>query len=248
MEERFLHRQEERKALGKTRKLTYKRDIESYLTDMETLNYNVCLVGTPLRILLRDGLSEDLQYRLSTTKREPRNDIDYVESVRSVGLAMEELLMLQKKHSLKDSSSGLKKKDNKRKRQEEGDQKEDKPKDRGSGAKSGSKKPKKEDKATGQTPVHTDKKKALEGIAPSLVEKQFEMGKCARCGMDNHAWKFCRKSIVSSSSKGKKPKPKDDHPKDVSSAAGAGGDEAKGRVFESRRVYEVDSNDEMIMD
>jgi hypothetical protein len=68
MEERFLDRQEERKALGKMRELKYKGDIESYLTDMETLNYKVCLVGTSWRTILRDGLSEDLQYCLSTTK------------------------------------------------------------------------------------------------------------------------------------------------------------------------------------
>jgi len=68
MKERFLDRQEERKALGKMRELKYKGDIKSYLTAMETLNYNVCLVGTPWRTLLRDGLSEDLQYCLSTTK------------------------------------------------------------------------------------------------------------------------------------------------------------------------------------
>jgi len=68
MVERFLDRQEERKALGKMRELKYKGDIESYLTDMETLNCKVCLVGTPWRNLLRDGLSEDLQYRLSTTE------------------------------------------------------------------------------------------------------------------------------------------------------------------------------------
>jgi hypothetical protein len=61
---------------------------------METLNYEVCLVGTPWRTLLRDGLSEDLQYLLSTTKRKPRNDIDYVETVQRVGLAMEEFLIL----------------------------------------------------------------------------------------------------------------------------------------------------------
>jgi len=60
MEERFLDRQEERKALDKIRELKYKGDIESYLTDMETLNYKVGLVGTPSRTLLRDGLSEDL--------------------------------------------------------------------------------------------------------------------------------------------------------------------------------------------
>jgi len=66
--------------------------------------------------------------------------------------------------------------------------------------------------------------------------------------MDNHAWKFCRKSIVFSSSNGKRPKPKDDHPKNVSSAAGEGGDKPKVQVSASRQVYEVDSNDEMIMD
>jgi len=68
MEERFLDRQEERNALDKMRELNYKRDIESYLTDMETLYVKVGLMGTPWRTLLRDGLSDDLQYHLSTTK------------------------------------------------------------------------------------------------------------------------------------------------------------------------------------
>jgi len=63
MEEIFLNRQEERKALDKMRELKYMGDVESYLTDMETLKYKVCLVRTPWRTLLRDGLSEDLQYR-----------------------------------------------------------------------------------------------------------------------------------------------------------------------------------------
>jgi hypothetical protein len=72
MEERFLDRQGERKALAKMRELKYKGDIESYLMDMETLNYKVCLVGTPWWALLRDGRSEYLQYHLSTTKREPQ--------------------------------------------------------------------------------------------------------------------------------------------------------------------------------
>ena len=68
MEERFLDRQEGRKALGKMSELRHKGDIESYLTDMETLNYKVCLVGTCWRTLLRDRLSEDFQYRLSTAQ------------------------------------------------------------------------------------------------------------------------------------------------------------------------------------
>jgi len=137
------------------------------------------------------GFQKISNIALATTKQEPRNDIDFVESVRRVGLAMEEYLMLQKKHSLKDSSASLQKQDRKRKHQEEGDPREDKPKDCGSGGKSGSKKPRKEDKTKDQTPVHMDKKKALEGIAPSLVEERFNKGECARCGMDNHAWKFC---------------------------------------------------------
>jgi hypothetical protein len=66
--------------------------------------------------------------------------------------------------------------------------------------------------------------------------------------MDNHAWKFSRKSIVSSSSQGKRPKPKDDHPKEALSMAGAEENNPKAQVSASRGVYEVDSNDEMIMD
>jgi len=191
MEERFLDRQEERKALGTMRELKYKGHIESYLTDMETLNYKVCLVGTPWRTLLWDGLSEELQCSLSTTKREVWNDIDHVETVRRVAVAMEEYLMLQKKQSLKDNSSSFKIKDKKKKRHDEGDQREDKPKDHGSAGKSGSKKPKKEDKNKGQTPVHTDRKIALERIAPSPVKARFEKGEFTHCGMDNNAWKFC---------------------------------------------------------
>jgi hypothetical protein len=45
--------------------------------------------------------------------------------------------MLPKKHSSKDSSTGLRKKDKKRQHQEEGDQREGKPKDCGSGGKAG---------------------------------------------------------------------------------------------------------------
>jgi len=176
MDEWFLDRPWQMKAIGKMRELKYKGDIESYLTDMEMLNYKVFLVGNPWRSLRIDGRSENLQCCLSTTKQEPRNDIDYVESVRRVWLAMKEFLMLQNKHSSKDSSVRIKKKDKKRKQQEEGDQREDKPNDRGSGGKSGSKKPKKEDKTKSQTSVHTDKQKALEGIAPSLVEARFEKG------------------------------------------------------------------------
>jgi hypothetical protein len=66
--------------------------------------------------------------------------------------------------------------------------------------------------------------------------------------MDNHVWKCCRKSIVSSYSEGKRPKHKDVAPNNVSSAAGAGGDKPNSQVSASRRVNEVDSNAEMIMD
>jgi len=53
---------------------------------------------------------------------------------------------------------------------------------------------------------------------------------------------------VGSFSKGKQPKPKDDHPKDFSSAAGVAGYKHRVQVFASRQIYDVDSNDEMIID
>jgi hypothetical protein len=141
--------------------------------------------------------------------------------------------MLQKRHSLKDNSPSQRKKNKNRKRQYEGDQREDKPKDHGLGGMYGSKKTKKEDRTWSHTPIHTDLKKDLEGSAPSLVEAQFGKGKCARCDMDNHGWKFCWNSVVSSSSKGKTPKPKDDDPTDVLSAAGANGSTPKAQVSAS---------------
>jgi len=170
MEERFFNRQEDRQALCKMRQLKYKGDIESYLTEIEALNYKVCLVSTPWRILLRDGHSEDIHYRRSATKRKPLSDIKYFQSVRRVGPAMEEYLMLQKKQSSKDNCSSFKINSRKRKHQDEGEQREEKPKDRGLVGKSRCQKSKTEDKTKGQTPVHMDKKKALDEIAPSLVE------------------------------------------------------------------------------
>jgi hypothetical protein len=53
---------------------------------------------------------------------------------------------------------------------------------------------------------------------------------------------------MSSSFNVKTPKPKDDHLYDVLSLAGAGGDKPKAQVPASRWVYEVDSDDDMIMD
>jgi hypothetical protein len=91
-------------------------------------------------------------------------------------------------------------------------------------------------------------KYGLEGIAPALVPKQFEQGECACCGMDKHTWKFSRKSIVSSACNGKTTKCKADQPMDVSSLAGAGWDKPKAQMSASIKVYEVDSNDEMLMD
>jgi len=71
------------------REVKYKGDIKSYLMDMETLNYKVCLIGTTWRTWFRDAPSENHQYRQSTTKREPWNDINYVDSVWMVGREMD---------------------------------------------------------------------------------------------------------------------------------------------------------------
>jgi hypothetical protein len=54
--------------------------------------------------------------------------------------------------------------------------------------------------------------------------------------------------MLASSSKGKMPKSKDDHPEDVMSAVGAAAKVLKAQVSGSRQVYNVGSNDEMITD
>jgi hypothetical protein len=127
-----------------------------------------------------------------------------------------------------------------------GGQREDKPKDRRSGGKSGFKKLKELDMINCQTPLHTDKKEAQQGIASSLVDVQFEKGQCAPCGMDNHGCKFSRKSIVSSSRKRNSPKPKNDHAKDVWSTAGEDGNKPKPQATRFRLDYEANPNDERI--
>jgi len=48
------------------------------------------------------------------------------------------------------------------------------------GGKDGTTKPKNAAKMRGQNPVHTDNMKALEVIAPSFVEAQFENSEAAR--------------------------------------------------------------------
>jgi len=169
MEKRFLDRQEERKALGMISKLKLKGDIESYLMDMETLNYKVCLGSTHCWTLLTDGLSKELQYCLSTATWERQNGINYVERVRIVWLAMEGYLRLQMKQSSEDNCSSLRKKDKHRQYYNEEEWRNNTPKAHGSEWKSDSNNPNKQDKTRGRTPVHTNENKALEGIALSFL-------------------------------------------------------------------------------
>jgi len=154
-----------------------------------------------------------------------------VERFPRVGLAMEGYMMLQMKHSSKDNSSRHEKKAKKRKCQDKGDQREDKPKDYGSGRKSGCKKSRNEDKTKGQTPVHMEMKNVLEGIAPSLVEAQV-----GRANVLVEVWitmhghsainLLCPHPLKA---KGQK----HDHPKGFSSMAGAAGSKSKVQVSAS---------------
>jgi len=132
--------------------------------------------------------------------------------------------------------------------QDEGDQRKYKPKEYGSGGKSVSQKLQKEDKTKSQTAAHTEKKKPLEEIAPSLLEAWFENGDCARSGKENYRWKFCWQSILYISSKGKWPKSKNGHEKDSSFAAGTAGNQPQVEVSASQRVNVVDLTNKKIID
>jgi len=74
---------------------------------------------------------------------------------------------------------------------QEGDQHEDQPQVCGSGGKSGSKKPQKMVKTKDQTPVHMNTKKALEGMATSVVDVLFEKVECVPGVIDSLVLDFC---------------------------------------------------------
>jgi len=65
--------------------------------------------------------------------------------------------------------------------------------------------------------------------------------------MDNHGLNFWRKSNVASSTNVERPKANNDDLKDVSSAAGGGGNMPNPQVSPSRRISDVAYNHEMTM-
>jgi hypothetical protein len=249
MEERFVDKQEEEKSLRRMNDLKYTGDIEDYLTKMETLNFRVCLSGTSYIHSLKQGMNEEILDRMSTAEVPPKDDTAFIELMRRVGVSYEDRLAEKNRsHQNRDNSQG--KKGNKRKRDEHQGQdknQEKKPeKDKGSDPK----KPRTEKK--GPKAIHTDKAEALKGIPESLLEARAKRNECKRCGSSEHdRWFFCKNPIkASSSKKNKKPKDKEEAPKQETTASSskvrprslADRITAPATHAPSKRLYEVDSD------
>src|SRR5207302_604365 len=51
-------------------------------------------------------------------------------------------------------------------------------------------------KGSGAHKLHTDWEQAHDGIPQEVVDKRRADKGCTRCGLNNHKWKDCRKSIA----------------------------------------------------
>jgi len=179
----------------------YEGDVEAYIDQMETLNLRLGLVGIPWKETLKKGLSPKLLNRLSLIGADRKDDEEFVEAVRTVGIRYEERLEEQ---GLKAPSAGEDKPKSKKKRRKERGTNSDplKPQnstDRVTKQKGEGKKP-----FSGKKPqkkLHESREAALKGLNPNQIEKRQKDGVCLRCGKGGHRWFQCQGEVVTVSAK-----------------------------------------------
>jgi hypothetical protein len=206
MDARFKTDKEDHVNLRKMKKVIYNNDVQAYIDSLEHLNLKVGLSGLAWRDILKNGLPDEISYRLSLTQGgEPQEDDSLIQSIREHGLAHERRLDEKKLRgdAMIPSSSS---KSKKRKRENHDSTEMSTPQ-------------KQKENHSGENLINTrvpkgkgepvfattDKEAAHEGIPQTLVDKRFKQGDCTRCGLNNHRWMYCRKeAIVSSARKLKK--------------------------------------------
>jgi N-acetylglutamate synthase-like GNAT family acetyltransferase len=206
MDARFKTDKEDHVNLRKMKKVVYNNDVQAYIDALEHLNLKVGLSGLAWRDILKNGLPDEISYRLSLTQGgEPQEDDSLIQSIREHGLAHERRLD-EKKLKGDNATSTTPSKSKKRKRDNQDStetQTPKKPKDSNSAGNA----PKPKGPRGKGEPVYaaTDKEAAHKGIPQTLIDKRLKEGDCTRCGFDNHRWMYCRKeAVVSSAKKSKK--------------------------------------------
>jgi len=203
MDARFKTDKEDHVNLRKMKKVQYNGDVQAYIDSLEHLNLKVGLSGLAWRDILKNGLPDDISYRLSLTQGgEPQEDDALIIAIREHGLAHER--RLDEKKGKGDNPAPSSSKSKKRKRGDQGSPETPapkKPKETGSGGRSGQGNA---PKGSGD-PVFaaTDREVAHKGIPQTLIDKRMkaEPKQCTRCGYDNHRWMYCRKEAVVSSAR-----------------------------------------------
>src|ERR1041385_1166079 len=239
----------------------YAGNIRAYMDKLEALNQSVGIHGLVWRKLIKDGLTDTLQDRLSYAG-EPKEDEEFINRVHEVAERWKKRCREKKwdpaTGAAKGSSGGDGSRAGKNKKRKRSSEDSSNPVEKSSSGQG--KKGDKSDRPK-KKPRFASREEALKGIPQMLIDKRTKENRCLRCHMDNHRWSDCRKDIVVSSSR-KIAAAKSRIPEEAEKAlvpAGqkakvAGrrraweevpGDESEGPSEAGGRIYEVDSEMEM---
>jgi len=195
----FALTHEGERSLALMTKVTYKSDIDRYLLEMENHNTHVGMSGVAWRQMVERHIPKDARCQLST--EEYAIDSAWIIALRTV-CRREESLMEQLPLQHGGPSSSRNDSGGKRKREEKAVTKPRKQRKQYSAEEKAGDKIKMEAErnekgpAPGQGKVeHTDWNKAHEGIKDQVVQDRKRAQQCTHCGMSNHKWANCRKTI-----------------------------------------------------
>ena len=166
---------------------------------MENQNTNFGMSGVAWRQMVERHIPKDTLRRLST--EEYGTDSAWITALRTV-CRREEIFMEQLALQHGSSSNSRNKSGGKRKREEKASTKLRKQRRQYSAEEQAVYKVKIEAERKGKGPApaqgkieHTDWNKAHQGIKNPVVQEQKRAQQCTRCGMSNHKWADCRKTI-----------------------------------------------------
>jgi len=196
---RFALTLEGERSLALMTKVTYKGNMDRYLLEMENHNTHVGMSGVAWRQMVERHIPKDALRRLST--EEYATDSAWITALRTVcrreAIFVEQLALQHSGPSVSRIDSG-----GKRKRDEKVVTKPRKQRKEYSAEEKAAYKIKMEAERKGKGPApaqgkveHTDWNKAHEGIKDQVVQDRKRAIQCTRCGMNNHKWANCRKTI-----------------------------------------------------
>jgi len=196
---RFAPTYEGETSLALMTKVTYKGNIDCYPLEMENHKTHVGMNGVGWRQMVERQIPKEAVQRLST--EEAATDSGWITTLRTVckreEIFVEQLALQHSGPSVSRNDSG-----GKRKREEKAVTKPRKQRKQYSAEEKAAYKLKIEAERKGKGPApaqgkveHTDWNKAHEGVKDQVVQDRKRAQQCTHCGMNNHKWANCRKTI-----------------------------------------------------